>query len=48
LAGFGLSQGVGGVLAFSRVLFNREILVVANTSTSTSFPGFVLWMSNQP
>ena len=40
--GFGLSYGTGGVLAFSRILAAREILIVANASTTTPFKGFVL------
>jgi glycosidase len=39
---FGPSQGIGGVLAFSRVLYDREILIVANTNTSLSFSGFAV------
>lgn len=39
---FGQSAGVGGVIAFSRILSNREVLVVANTSGSNSFNGSVL------
>jgi len=39
---FGHSSGVGGVLAFSRILFDREVVVVANTNTSRGFVGQVL------
>jgi len=39
---FGLSTGTGGVLAFSRILAAREVLIVANSSTTTKFQGFVL------
>jgi glycosidase len=39
---FGHSTGAGGIIAFSRVLSNREILVVSNTSGSHSFNGSVL------
>jgi glycosidase len=39
---FGQSFGVGGVIAFSRVLCDTEVVVVANTSTTTPFQGFVL------
>lgn len=39
---FGLSTGTGGVLAFSRILAAREVLIVANSSTTTTFQGFVL------
>jgi glycosidase len=40
--GFGLSYGAGGVLAFSRILAGREVITVANASTTTPFNGFVL------
>jgi glycosidase len=39
---FGLSTGVGGVLAFSRILAAREVLIVANSSATDTFQGFVL------
>jgi hypothetical protein len=39
---FGLSYGVGAVLAFSRILAAREVLIVANASTTDTFKGFVL------
>jgi glycosidase len=39
---FGLSTGTGGVLAFSRILAAREVLIVANSNTTTTFQGFVL------
>ena len=39
---FGYSSGTGGLVAFSRVLSNVEVLVVANTSTRTPFDGLVL------
>ena len=39
---FGLSTGLGGILAFSRILAAREVLIVANSSTTTAFQGFVL------
>jgi glycosidase len=39
---FGASTGAGGVIAFSRVLSNREILVVANANGSNQFGGAVL------
>lgn len=39
---FGHSSGVGGVLAFSRILNDREILITANTSTTQVFNGFAL------
>lgn len=38
---FGPSPYRGGVLAFSRILFDREVLVVANTSTTSAWQGFV-------
>jgi glycosidase len=39
---FGHSSGVGGVIAFSRILVDREVLVVANTSTANAFSGLVV------
>lgn len=39
---FGLSTGMGAVLAFSRILAAREVLIVANSSTTNAFRGFVL------
>ncbi|HWB91638.1 MAG TPA: alpha-amylase family glycosyl hydrolase, partial [Puia sp.] len=39
---FGLSTGIGAVLAFSRILAAREVLIVANSSTTDTFQGFVL------
>jgi glycosidase len=39
---FGLPSGKGGIVAFSRILTNREIVVVANMSSSDSFEGYVL------
>jgi len=39
---FGLSKGIGGVLAFSRILADREVLIVANTHTKLPFPGLVV------
>jgi glycosidase len=39
---FGHSAGVGGVVAFSRILSDAEVLVVSNTSTTSAFKGFVL------
>jgi glycosidase len=39
---FGQSRGVGGVLAFSRILGDREVLVVANTNHDQPFAGFVV------
>lgn len=43
--GFSQSRGRGGILAFSRILNNREILFVANTNPdpqANPFTGFVL------
>lgn len=39
---FGLSRGVGGIVAFSRILGDQEVLVIANTSTTKPFSGHVL------
>jgi glycosidase len=39
---FGHSSGAGGLVAFSRILVDREVVIVANTSTTKSFSGFVL------
>ena len=39
---FGQSTGAGGLIAFSRVLSSREVIVVANTSGSSRFNGAVL------
>jgi glycosidase len=39
---FGLSSGPAGVLAYSRVLTEREVVVVANTDPARRFTGFVL------
>lgn len=35
---FGLLAGPQGIVAFSRILSNREIVVAANASGSGSFP----------
>jgi len=43
---FGISTFAGGVLAFSRVLNEEEVLVVANTNTQAAFVGFVIVDSN--
>jgi len=40
-ADFGHSAGQGGIVAFSRILADREILVVANTGTAP-FTGSVV------
>jgi glycosidase len=39
---FGASSFTPGVLAFSRILNNREVLVIANADTRRDFQGFVL------
>ena len=39
---FGDSTGQGGILAFSRILNDREVLIAANTNPTQSFKGFVL------
>jgi glycosidase len=39
---FGLSSGAGGLVAFSRVVSDMEVLVVANTNVGEPFDGFVL------
>jgi len=39
---FGHSSGNGGIVAFSRILVDREILVVANTNPNSGFSGSVI------
>jgi glycosidase len=39
---FGPSRGAGGLIAFSRILADREVVVVANTSFGTPFSGWVI------
>ncbi|WP_447978992.1 alpha-amylase family glycosyl hydrolase [Candidatus Nitrospira bockiana] len=39
---FGASQELGGILTWSRILNDREVVLVANTSVSTPFAGWVL------
>jgi glycosidase len=39
---FGISQFTGGVLAFSRILSNSEIVVAANTNTTSQLPVWVI------
>jgi glycosidase len=39
---FGYSSGTGGLVAFSRVVSDLEVLVVANTNAQTPFDGLVL------
>jgi glycosidase len=39
---FGYSDGAGGLVAFSRVVSDTEVLVAANTNTQTPFDGLVL------
>ena len=41
-ADFGLPTGAGGIIAYSRVLTDNEIVIVANTSTTQRFTGAVL------
>jgi glycosidase len=45
-AQFGVSTFTGGVLAFSRVLNDQEVVVIANTNTQGGFTGFVIVDSN--
>lgn len=39
---FGHSVGVGGIVAFSRILADQEVVIIANTSTTQPFAGFVV------
>ena len=39
---FGFSYGAGGIVAFSRLLADREVLVIVNTSRELTFAGDVL------
>jgi hypothetical protein len=39
---FGHSSGSGGIVAFSRILGDAEVITVANTNTIQAFKGFVL------
>jgi glycosidase len=39
---FGHSRGNGGVISFSRVLCDFEVVTIANTNATQSFAGFVL------
>jgi glycosidase len=39
---FGFSSGIGGLVAFSRILSDQEVVVVANTSGTAAFHGAVL------
>jgi glycosidase len=41
-ADFGTSKEKGGVIAVSRILNNREVVLVANCNASAPFPGWVL------
>jgi glycosidase len=41
-ATFNVSEFAGGVLAFSRILNDEEVLVLANTSTTAAWAGFVV------
>jgi hypothetical protein len=40
--GFGFSALTGGIVAFSRILAYREVVVVANTNTTAQWTGWVL------
>jgi hypothetical protein len=39
---FGRSTGPGGILAYSRILAEREAVIVANTSYDQPFTGWIL------
>ena len=39
---FGHSSGPGGIVAFSRILGDREVVIIANTSSRDSFSGSVI------
>ena len=39
---FGISPFASGILSFSRILSDQEVLIVANTSTQSSWAGAVL------
>jgi glycosidase len=39
---FGFSNEIGGIIAFSRILNDREVLIVANTHTILTFAGWVV------
>ena len=39
---YGISSYQGGVLAYSRILYDEEVLVVINTSTENSWSGYVI------
>jgi len=41
-ADFGHSGGGGGIVAFSRILVDREVLVVANANPNGNFSGSVI------
>lgn len=41
-SGLGIFQSAPGIIAFSRILNEVEVVVVANTFTNTGFSGFVL------
>ena len=43
---FGHSGGLGGLVAFSRILSDAEVVVAANTSTTQPFKGFILMDSD--
>jgi glycosidase len=39
---FGYPKGAGGIIAFSRILFEQEVVTVANPQPGREFTGFVL------
>jgi glycosidase len=39
---FGFSKEKGGIIAFSRILNDREVLIVANTNTTAEFSGWIV------
>ena len=41
-ADFGISNGAPGIVSFSRILNDTEVVVIANTFTGSSFSGFAL------
>lgn len=43
---FGQAEGAGGIVAFSRILSNKEVVVVANTSFTNPFDGAILVDNN--
>ena len=43
---FGVSTFMGGVMAFSRILNDREVVIIANTNTQAEFIGYVIVDTN--